>query len=238
MNAGVTLHFKAVFVLGCVFCAVLGACLSPAPPVDYFPVSASRQWYYRLEKTTMDGTIEQRYALHGMSDGAGRQRLVTADGNVHYFQRTDSWILHTASRPNGASAVRYVEPPVPVLPLQPRPGVVWSTHTETQVLEKTGPPQATLFRIAVRVPITLSIKSASETVSVPAGEFTDCVHVSGSGQTTADAGNYIGRTEITVATEDWYAPGVGLIKRVRHERTTHPALNHGTQLMELLSYAR
>ena len=70
-------------------------------------------------------------------------------------------------------------------------------------------------------------------VSVPAGNFKNCLKISGFGETNVDVGNYIGRTVITVQVERWYAKGVGLIKSVRKETTTADAINLGTLTLEL-----
>lgn len=68
---------------------------------------------------------------------------------------------------------------------------------------------------------------------VPPGRFDECFLVSGHGTTTTDVGNYIGRAEIEISTEDWFAPGVGLVKSIRTERTSLDALNFGRLSMEL-----
>ena len=78
-----------------------------------------------------------------------------------------------------------------------------------------------------------AVEHTAASVVVPAGRFDECLLVSGHGTTTADVGNYLGRTEIKVSTEDWFAPGVGLVKSIRTELTSSDALNFGRLSMEL-----
>ena len=63
----------------------------------------------------------------------------------------------------------------------------WQTITETRLLKKTGPPQRTEFRISATVPLEAGIASLSETVTMPAGTFKNCLKITMSGSTMKDA---------------------------------------------------
>ena len=106
----------------------------------------------------------------------------------------------------------------------------------TAVLENTGPPWETLFRI--RVPVTMHYRVAElgQSVETPAGRFSDCALVVGQGSANADVGNYIGRTSIEVSSRAWYARGVGLVRLERDETTTADAISAGHITMELLAW--
>ena len=50
--------------------------------------------------------------------------------------------------------------------------------------------------------------------------------------------NYIGRASVDVETTEWYAPGVGLIKRLRKERISSPAIDPGEYQVVLRAVRR
>lgn len=73
-----------------------------------------------------------------------------------------------------------------------------------------------------RIPITSTIETLDDVVTVPAGTFQHCVRVRSTGE------NQDGALEDL----NWYAPNIGLIKFVRQERNsrTHEAVEVNTQL--------
>jgi len=81
--------------------------------------------------------------------------------------------------------------------------------------------------------MTYRVEALNASVSTPAGEFSDCVIVSGYGKTSANVGNYIGVADIEVSSREWFAPGVGLVRMERQESTTAEALAGGSLTMVL-----
>ncbi len=82
----------------------------------------------------------------------------------------------------------------------------------------------------------VTVASLSETVSVPAGTFGNCLKITRSGSMMKDAGNYVGLTLVNVEETSWYAPGVGLVKLERIETTQSDALDQGSLLIELADF--
>lgn len=210
-------------------------------PPDYFPLDAGRQWHYRVLRTTMDGATGQVHVVRNVpgrvDDGRTVVARVSSDGSRHYFARADDGVHWMGSRRRDGSG----EPrpaPMLALPLPARPGVRWQTAGRTLVLEKTGPPQETLYRLDVEVPMTYTVVSTTDDITVPAGRYTGCLRVEGRGVGNANVRNYLGNTRVEVETVDWYAPGVGLVRAERRERTDKAALDAGDLRLELVEMTR
>lgn len=213
---------------------LLGAC--GGEHASYFPTEAGMRWEYAVQRTTTDGVQRFRYFVQNIQPGDSAYLVAreSAGGNVLYYGEVDEGVALLARRRRG-EAPRDEPFPRLELPLPAEPGRSVSTRLRTSVLENIGPPQETRYRIEVEVPVELTIESDDSTVQVPAGRFTRCLLVSGSGTVSANAGNYVGQTQVSVQMRRWYAPGVGLVRAELHESTTHSALSEGALVMELHS---
>jgi len=213
---------------------VLGGC-DGAPGGTFFPLEAGRHWHYRVERTTMDGTRELRYAVSSLpaTDFEGTRAAVraTVDGRRSFYREEADGIYRLGVLPTAAAGGREL-----VLPRPLAADSNWRARTTTSVLENTGPPWETLFRISVPVDLEYAVTALDATVTTPAGTFDDCLVVRGHGTASADVGNYIGRTDIEITSTEWFAPGVGLVRLERTERTGASALDHGRLLLELATW--
>lgn len=209
---------------------------------EYLPLEPWVWWHYRIERTTMDGTRLQKFFLRNLParDVDGRSVVVrqSMDGAELLLSLTSEGVARIGVRRPEEDAPRLDPSPRLVLPSSLEVGRQWRALTRTTVLEKTGPPQETLYRIAIELPMDYVIESLEDTVSVPAGRFAGCVRVRGRAATNAAVGNYIGTADIRVESTDWYAPGVGLVKSERKETTSSPALDAGRYVMELVEIKR
>ncbi|MBT8446060.1 MAG: hypothetical protein KJO38_02860 [Gammaproteobacteria bacterium] len=210
------------------------------PGSDYFPLEGGLTWQYRISFKTMDGLKEKRYVVDALGPEQMGSRMVypkrALDGSLLLFVRKDSGIFRVGRKPRSRRDVIADEPPMTVLPLPIDSQTSWRATSYTQALERTGPPQETLYRISAPVKMSYEVQSTDDTVEVPAGTFRDCLRVNGTGEVNIDAGNYIGRVTIRVTHTDWYAPGVGLVKSVREEHTGAAALAYGSSTMELQAF--
>ncbi|MEQ8661206.1 MAG: hypothetical protein RLW62_10345 [Gammaproteobacteria bacterium] len=205
--------------------AATGCERTPGDP-HWFPLEPGRVWQYRVERTTMDGTRALRHVVHSArvpadSGLAGLRR--TLDGRRLRYVRTAQGLFRI-----DAHGDREL-----VLPPAPAALASWQGSSTTSVLENTGPPWETLFRINVPVALRYTVTSTDASVETPAGHFEDCLLVEGRGSASADVGNYIGRAAITVETREWFARDVGLLRLEREERTDAAALSGGRLVMEL-----
>lgn len=218
--------------------AALGGCDNG--PADYFPLDPDRYWQYDVVRTTMDGANKQKYLIETRParewNGHPVQVRQTVDGHLFFYREHADGINRVARKLRAEAAAIATDPTLLVLPRAPVVGARWRQASHTAVLENTGPPWETLFRITQPVDLDFTIASTSDTVRVGAGEFSDCLRVVGNGRFSTDVGNYIGRAEISVSVTEWYAPNVGLVRSERVETTDAEALNHGSIVMELADY--
>ena len=221
----------AARVLLIAFIAIqLWAC-SDTTSEDYFPLDAGRTWHYDISRTTMDGTFQQKQILRTLPaiswENLHAVPVLSAGGAEYLYAGSERGVQRIGTKPRGAPKYMPASQPVTILPEPLTVGASWQQTEFTQVLENTGSPWETLFKITEPVVIEYAVESNDAWVEVPGGEFRQCIKVSGRGSTNVDVGNYIGRTIITIEVENFYARGVGLVKSVRRESTTSEALDHG-----------
>lgn len=215
-------------------CVILSAC--ERSDLRYFPVHSDRSWQYRISISTMDGAHEEKYFLQNLPGYKTEDDTIfakqTADGTRILYTTTEQGIYRLATITSNGQQINETSPrPILVYPL--KIGTTWKDQTTTFLLQKSGPPQDTLFRIQEPVQLEYKITSVSDLVNVPAGTFKNCVKIEAAGRAHADVGNYVGKITITVKQTAWYAPDIGLIKSTRKEQTNSFALNYGEYLMEL-----
>ncbi len=224
---------------------VLTAVLAPAgcgkQDQSYHPVSAGHSWLYRITLETMEGASSQKQA---MSSLPARE----TEAGVDYVYRSVTGIetLYRDTErgrerkgyvvPDGKLA-RFIEDPALILPEQLEIGTQWDSVIQTQALKRKGTPGETFgFELLAAVPISNRIVSVDEVVDVPAGRFRGCLKIESQGS-VAHAGNqYNVTTMITVTQTQWFARGIGLIKRSIVEKSTNEAFAQGTLTMELESF--
>ncbi len=219
------------------FAVLVTGCSRDDIVARYFPLTPGIEWQYRVTRTTMDGSRDLRYVIStGRAAQVGNQQAAvreTPEGLRYFYDSTATGIVRVASRQREGTEFVIVPQHELVLPRPLTVTSMWTAATHTAVLENTGPPWETLFRIDVPVTLHYRVDSLSATVATVAGTFKDCLVISSLGKVNADVGNYIGRTEIEVTTTEWFAPDVGLVRLERSERTTANAINAGQLTMEL-----
>lgn len=231
-------------VCGCMLIVLIGllaGCGSGSSSGDYFPFEAGRSWLYSGTLTTMDGAFGRLYPVQA---GAPETfigetvypQTILAGRRYLYAQREDG--IWRVARQWGArkELVPYLKPEL-VLPDEDAPQS-WQSQTITQVLEVTGPPQETLFKVRETVPMTYTLAERDARIQTEAGNFSGCIRVEGRGRIHTDVGNYIGKVRIEVESNAWYAPDVGLVRIERTERTSSKAIEYGHLALELVSFSR
>ncbi len=73
--------------------------------------------------------------------------------------------------------------------------------------------------------LTISTKTTVETldaaVTVPAGTFQRCVKTKTVGETALNLGAFIGTAKVNIEEHAWFCTGVGMVKVVRKEGSSH-----------------
>ncbi|RME33513.1 MAG: hypothetical protein D6786_07495 [Gammaproteobacteria bacterium] len=202
----------------------------------FFPLAPGWEWQYRVRVQTADGAEELRQQVRTIGpervDGFPAWTRVRADGSRFYYREDRSGIHRIGSRPPDGGYRPEAEERL-VLGRPFRHGTRWRQQELTSLLQRTGPPQETRYRIRVAVPVDYVIVAADEVVEVPAGRFTGCLRVEGEGETSADAGNYVGNIRVRLSSSSWYCPGAGLVREERVERTSNRLIPEGRMVMEL-----
>lgn len=219
-------------------------CRDESTSERYFPLKAGYHWLYEVERTTEDGVNELRHVITNRAAQASTGEAIvreTLHGHRYFYRQTDNGIERTGAVLNPAlsSGIRNYEAvsrAYTVLPQTLKTGQRWRSQSRTSVLENSGPPWETLFRIDVPLTLEYEVESSDAVIQTAAGEFSHCLLIRGHGRANADVGNYIGHTSIEVHTREWYAPGVGLVRIERDEKTTAEALESGRLVVSLVSW--
>ncbi|MGH8245592.1 MAG: hypothetical protein ACREUU_04080 [Gammaproteobacteria bacterium] len=192
------------------------ACSSTDP--GYFPLGDKHLWTYRVQRTIKGEERRQKFVVASMSpaivDGATFFPLQRLDGRIELYEKSAGGIY----RVDGARRAR-----AHILPERFEPGVKWRSDSRILFLEVTGAFSPTFQeRVSSNITLDFVIEAVDDPAEVPAGRFTGCLRVKGSGSMFAGSTleSFMGIRFIKVEQTEWYAPGVGLVKRVRNEYTT------------------
>lgn len=218
------------------FCTFLLCCFSACEnTISYFPLKKKLHSHYQIKIHTMNGSRLEKYSIQNQPPIKNETLILyprqTGDDARIFYRQDENWIYRHASQTvNGK--IRLESPPIKILPKTPSIGMQWLQRSRTFLLEKSGPPQDTLFKIQEPINLHFSIAAMDERIQVPAGVFENCLRVEATGKRNANVGNYVGKITITIRQTHWYAPGVGLIKSERTEQTDNASINKGRFIME------
>ena len=96
-------------------------------------------------------------------------------------------------------------------------GTSWLINDKTRLKMKVGYDK--VFETWIPFKLKNKILSLDEEIIIKNKIFKKCIKVVGEGNTSYNAGPPIGDINIVVKNTDWYAPGVGLIKTIRSEKS-------------------
>ena len=227
-------------VLGSIFfIASLTACQDE--DVSYFPLMEGKQWQYRVVTHDMD--LEKKYKQLVVNQAsyteAGKEIFLRKvnDEAQYLYETTDQGVrrigvkrkkdINTVLEEEDFYAIKF---PIEV-------GTSWRQETVTGVLEVVIAPFRRHYALHTPVQMKYEIAAINEQVKVPAGRFTNCIKVTGTGGRKVEAEKTIGIIDVTVKSSDWYCPNVGLVKSQRDEKTSSTVLVKGDFLMELESFS-
>lgn len=226
-------------------CAILGFSACDDSAADYFPLGSGSVWVYR--QTIFINN-------HGNSGGRETHRFVTAvtnlaprtteqarlfpriyaDGRMLYYEEADDGIALAAA---SDAYDEHFDPIAPryVIKYPIAKGTAWEMPGETQILRRSflGTFGTISKPVQVEGNMEFEIQSLNDMVRVAAGTFHHCLRVQGVGKANLQWGAPYGIVVITVKTTEWYAPSVGLVKRIREE-STGPGGPLGARLEEEL----
>lgn len=220
---------------------VAGCSRSAAP--EYFPLGHGDRWTYAVTETNALGTVERPMTIEdaGPADFEGQRhwRRRTSEGSEYWLRAEGPDLLRVATR----TAVEFVPRADPVslkiMPIKPAVGDRWSIATVPYILERAIPFRERFTHDeSLRIELQMHVASLDETVTVPAGTFEHCLRIDGEAVLNILADARIGASEVPVTQQEWYAPGIGLVKLVRTETLDTANIVGGSVTMELLEHRR
>ncbi len=204
---------------------------------EYFPLQEGAYWRYQMNYKTMDGRWDTFFAYENYPSLSNDEQTIhvrkTIDGREYHYTTDDEGIKVENYEINEGMERRIESNQHYVFKYPLEVGQTWNDKSYSQVLIKTGPPQKTVFRITANLPVNVTVEADNETVTVPAGTFENCIKISLKGSGFHDAGNYVGHTIVSIDELRWYAPGVGLVKSIRKEKTTDLVVTDGQITLDL-----
>ena len=225
----------------CLLCAAL-LCGCGESPNGYYPLDNGHWWYYETTLTILDETKTQRLLVSNIGTGNFQGRAVAiqrqSSGREIYIDRTEDGIQRVGVRAGFADS----GDPAPATTLLPNDfaaGSSWQTPTKLTLIEsRTFARQDKLRGKTLPLTLNMVVASVADEITVPAGRFTDCLRVDGRGERSVrtDRGN--ASADVVVETQEWYAPGVGLVKATRREFADSPFLKAGHYTQVLVQHER
>ena len=220
----------------CVAVLALTACSRKSE--DYFPLEQGRYWEYRLKVSVLghDAVQKQVYKIQGDGKLDGKSVVIREypGGGHGYFRTTGDGVERVASAGLLSDGLKRDPPDRYVLKMPYRAGTQWKSTSRLSLIEsRTFEPSDRIIPLHIPVHMRYAIEANDDKVSVPAGDFTHCLRVHGTGFLTILVDRGYHRADIQVDEIDWYAPGVGLVKSQRTEASQSYFLKTGTYLLEL-----
>ena len=198
---------------------------------DYFPLGNHYSREYVIEEKVND----QREILKSVGaelepitiEGSEYYPRRYANGKTYYFKKSEA----------GISVV--TEPGQPgkiILGFPFLTGTTWQTETRVDILHRRHESFSggeSFISPDDKIMLDFHIAGMDDTVRVPAGEYTHCMRIEGNGSVKVDARTR-GIDHIRIEETEWYAKGVGLVRRKRTEMSI-PEKYRGELVQELVS---
>ena len=205
---------------------------------NYFPLEKGRYWEYQMKVSILghDAIQKQVYRNQGTGELDGKSVLIREypGGGHGYFRVTGEGVERVASAGLMSDDLKPDPAGQFVLKMPFRPGTRWRSTSRLSLIEsRTFEPTDRIIPLHIPVHMTFVIEADDDKVSVPAGDYSRCLRVHGTGALTIRVDRGYHRADIKVDETDWYAPGVGLIKSQRTEASESYFLKTGTYLLEL-----
>ena len=218
MNSNPDKRMLMLKKMSLLFCLFLCACSKA--DTSWFPVSEGYWWQYTAARKIRGEIHTQKLIQANLPsikiEGSVLFPRKRADGHIDYFEKSANGVFHV-NLENGVKDQ--------FLPASIQVGSKWQRKSRILFLKVTGAFESTYnARIKEEIIINYQVESLDDVVDVAAGHFENCLRIVGKGSLYGGGGTleeFMDIDDINIETVDWYAPGVGLIKRTRKEYT-HP----------------
>ena len=195
---------------------------------DYFPLNNGKIWNYNV---TINPGVEDKVIYKKTNFTLNKQNLkiietneekqvypiIREDNSIYYYSKNEDGIVREGMQHKNNYPILFEDEKKYVLKFPIEIGTNWESISKTFLILRRYAYFD--YRATTNFNIKYEITSLNQTVSVPAGKFKDCIKITGTGETTFIGDREIGTIDISIKTDEWYAPNVGLIKSVRLVKT-------------------
>ena len=193
----------------------------------YFPLTAGYEWHYRITFAPQYSPTENyksvRMSLDEVTltrpngDSLNATPILHENGLIYYYSHDHHAIQRVALQKRPSGMPQWEEGARTVMATNLDENSTWSIIDTTYIIIREKP----LFNESVKliVPLNYRVVSRDATVRVAAGEFSNCLHIIGTGATSFSTTRGSGTEQVEVTSEEWYAPNVGMVKMHRIEKT-------------------
>lgn len=203
---------------------------------SYFPLGDKSWWEYSIRFDHRGEYRQQRLILANQApvevNGERYFPRKSAGNHVDYFQKTGEGIYHID--PVTGSKTWILQQPLAV-------GTEWKETSKISKLEISGGAFTATYIARIKKPINMTyrIEALDDTLVINGTRYTNCLRVRARGRLYAGPTleEFLNISSINIDLTEWYAPGIGLVKRVRTEFTA-PNEVKNESVQELLSYKR
>lgn len=201
---------------------------------SYFPLEGDIRWEYTIEEKLNDQLKIIKSIVVSLDSKTVNdiefypQR--SANGETYYFSKSEKGIYLSPDTDKEGEILLG-------LPIQA--GMHWQASTRIIILDSRHESFSggeSFISLNDQIIVDYKITNIDETVQVPAGNYTNCIRVDSSA-TVAVKERTRGIERILIHQTDWYAKGVGLVKRIRNESSV-PDKYKGEQIQELTSFKK
>ncbi len=203
---------------------LLSACAAKIS--DYYPLEEGLSLNYRIDKSEIQQV--ENFKVRDMNKvSVVPQKIETSRGAAFRFvAKNKEGIYSYAYQAHNAAEPKISERPEYILKNPLKVGASWETERDMPVLMD-------------RVSYTMNyrVESMNEIVTVPAATFKKCLLLRGSAEVRREKVGF-GAIIINVSEDNWYAPGIGLIKSVRKEESKHVLVGSNEKITRLISYKK
>lgn len=207
----------------------------------YFPLEKGLKWRYQVSSVTPHYKNKDTLVIKNMGKRTIDQKDLyvrrTSLGTDYYFVKENLDVRRIAKRTAAELKAEFDEENRYVIKGPLVPGTSWIHAGQPYLLDRPFPTNYELRRI-VHFPMTYKIISLDEEVKTKAGAFTNCLHIKGTAAVDIGRILTIAQDEVKFTTDEWYAPGVGLVKLVRFEDVDSKHVYGGTVEMNLVEFRR
>lgn len=222
---------KIMFFVLCFLIIILGGTNTFAE--QYFPLKEGMSWEYQMTRQGRFSGVETstytRKALAARKfDEVKLVPLQYNNGFLQYIIQDKFGVAVYAYQGIDDVKPKASRPIYYFLQYPLKQGAIQQTRFKTDLLE-----------MQVDVDVTLTIETLSDTVSVPAGTFKNCIRIKGYGTKTIQVDIMPVKATIEIETYEWYAPNVGWIKSIMNQNGSHPVLGGpGQEIHQLLKFTK